>query len=493
MSDPIVVTTHGQVRGTTLEGTHSFRGIPFAAPPVGSLRSRPPVPAEPWSDVRDATKAGPVAPQPESPLEKLLGAPAPHWDEASCLTLNVWTPGLGDKKRPVMVWIHGGAFVNGSGSSPIYDGTRFSEHGDVVVVTINYRLGVFGFLHLEDIFGDEYAGSGLAGILDQVAALEWVRDNIAAFGGDPDCVTIFGESAGAMSIGTLLGLPSAEGLYHRAILQSGAAAFAHSRDAATTVARKVLAEAGITTMEEFDAVPAEALLDAQIAVVAQGDRTELPFMPVVDGQYLPNMPQQSIAAGVTGDVTTLIGTTHDEMTLFLLMDLGAADPDGEAVAMQMENVFGEGSEEALKRYQKNRPDASYKDVLVAVSTDRVFRIPAIRLAEEQIGAGRDSFMYLFTWASPVFDGLLKSCHALELPFMWDALDQPGLSMLTGDGEERQAIADDMHAAWIAFARTGNPGWDAYDLDRRATRRFDVEPGIMEDPMGDERELWKTIA
>ena len=214
-----------------------FRGIPFAAPPVGRLRFRPPAPVEPWDGVLDTTHAGPWAPQLPSPLEKMLGAPPPRWDEAGCLTLNVTTPAVDDARRPVMFWIHGGAFVNGAGSSPVYDGKKLARHGDVVVVTVNYRLGAFGFLHLEELFGSDFAGSGNAGILDQVAALEWVRDNIAAFGGDPDHVTIFGESAGGMSVGTLLGMPRAEGLYHRAIVQSGSSSFAVPASAATATAR----------------------------------------------------------------------------------------------------------------------------------------------------------------------------------------------------------------------------------------------------------------
>jgi para-nitrobenzyl esterase len=275
--ESVTATTGGKVRGTHREDVHRFRGIPFAAPPVGPRRFRPPAPAAPWDDVLDATHAGPLAPQPESPLEQMLGAPPPRWDEARCLTLNITTPGLDDARRPVMFWIHGGAFLNGAGSSPIYNGTTFARHGDVVVVTVNYRLGAFGFLHLDDIFGDDLAGSGNAGILDQVAALEWVRDNIAAFGGDPDDVTIFGESAGGMSIGTLLGLPAAEGLYHRAIIQSGSSSFASRAGSATKIAQAVLEIAGITTVEELESAPAEAILAAQSKVTARGARLDLVF------------------------------------------------------------------------------------------------------------------------------------------------------------------------------------------------------------------------
>jgi para-nitrobenzyl esterase len=492
MDETTAVTTAGAVRGKVRDGVNVFRGIPFAAPPVGKLRFRPPAPPIPWDGVLDAAHASALAPQLPSALEKMLGAPPPRWDEAQCLTLNVTTPGIDGAKRPVMFWIHGGAFVNGAGSSPIYDGTKFSQHGDVVVVTVNYRLGAFGFLHLDEVFGAELAGSGNAGILDQIAGLEWVRDNIEAFGGDPDQVTIFGESAGGMSVGTLLGMFRAEGLYHRAIVQSGGASFASTSARATRTAREVLELAGVTTVEELESVPAEALLTAQGELLKRGVGADLPFQPVVDGNVVPELPLQTIASGATGNVTTMIGTTADEMTLFLSLQLGIGSIDDAALHRQMQKLFGEGADAVIDVYRRNRADGSAGDLLTAISTDRVFRIPAIRLAEAQARQDRPTYMYLFTWATPVMDGKLKSCHALELPFVWDGVDAPGLGMLTGDGPERQGIADAMHAAWIAFARTGDPGWPAYDLDHRATKRFDTSTEILDDPQGDERALWDAV-
>jgi para-nitrobenzyl esterase len=492
MDEGTVRTTAGEVRGRSRRGVHGFRGIPFAAPPVGPLRFRPPAPVPAWDGVLDATHAGPWAPQLPSPLEKMLGAPPPKWDEAGCLTLNVTTPAADGARRPVMFWIHGGAFVNGAGSTPIYDGTKFVEHGDVVVVTVNYRLGAFGFLHLADVFGADFAGSGNLGLLDQVAALEWVRDNIAAFGGDPDAVTVFGESAGGMSIGALLGMPRAQGLFHRAILQSGSPAFAARADAATAVARDILELAGITTVDELETVPADTILEAQGQLMARGDRLDLPFQPTVDGDVLPDLPLKTIASGATGDVPTMIGTTADEMTLFLGLNLGVGQIDEDQLLKQMRKFFGDDATKVVDAYKANRAGCTSGDLLTAISTDRVFRIPAIRLAETQARLGRPTYMYLFTWPSPVMDGKLKSCHALELPFMWDALDTPGLSMLTGDGQERQAIADEMHARWIAFGRTGDPGWPAYDTDRRATQVFDVDCEVVDDPQGSERALWDGV-
>ncbi len=492
MNDGTVRTATGEVRGKGKRDVQVFRGIPFAAPPVGPLRFRPPTPAPAWDGVLDATHAGPWAPQLPSPLEKMLGSPDPRWDEAGCLTLNVTTPATDAARRPVMFWIHGGAFVNGAGSSPIYDGVKFAEHGDVVVVTVNYRLGAFGFLHLDEVFGSAFAGSGNLGLLDQIAALEWVRDNIAAFGGNPDDVTVFGESAGAMSIGALLGMPCAQGLFHRAVLQSGSPAFAARAEASTSVAREILELAGVTTVEELQSVPADKILEAQGRLMAGAGRLDLPFQPTVDGNLLPDLPLKTIESGATGDVPTMIGTTADEMTLFLSLQLGVGQLDDSTLQKQMRGFFGDRAADVVAAYTANRPGESNGDLLTAISTDRVFRIPAIRLAEAQARQGRPTYMYLFSWPSPVMDGKLKSCHALELPFMWDGLDRPGLSMLTGDGPERQGIADVMHAAWIAFGRTGDPGWPRYDLDRRATQVFDTTSEVVDDPGGTERALWDGV-
>src|SRR3712207_215533 len=265
-----VMTAVGEVAGELGDGVHVFRGIPYARPPVGELRFRPPQPPEPWAGARPATAFGSIAMQSPSPLENLFGAAERPSMSEDCLYLNIWTPGLDGARRPVMVWIHGGAFVTGSGSTPWYDGTRFAARGDVVVVTLNYRLGAFGFLHLADLIGESFVGSGNAGILDQAAALAWVRDNIAAFGGDPENVTIFGESAGAMSVGTLLALPAARGLFQRAILQSGAASNAMSRERANEVAGRLLEALGIPRekSETIRDVPARDLLAAQGRVYA---------------------------------------------------------------------------------------------------------------------------------------------------------------------------------------------------------------------------------
>ena len=486
--DEILVGTRaGKLSGRREGGVTVFRGIPYAASTAGPNRFRPPQPVAPWADTRDASRFGPVAPQLPSAMEMLLGQSEIHTSE-DCLSLNVWTPATDDRLRPVMVWIHGGAFIFGSGSTPWYDGTRFATAGDTVVVTINYRLGAFGFTHL-----DELTGSGNVGILDQIAALEWVRDNIEAFGGNPDDVTIFGESAGAMSVGTLLGTPGATGLFHRAILQSGAASFATERTDANAVSDRLMATAGVMTVAELVDLPAEALLEAQQKMITATGTLELPFRPVVDGTVLPANPLDTIASGATGDVPILIGTNLDETTLFLVLDPTLAALDESGLIDRATTMFGDHGVGAVAHYRRNRPDATLHDVLVAITSDGVFRIPAIRLAEAQVRQGRPVYSYLFTWATPVFGGALRSAHALEIPFVFDNLDQPGVEFLTGTGDERAALATTMHEAWIRFARTGNAGWPAYDLDQRATQTFDgFDHPVVGDPAGDERAIWEGV-
>ncbi len=346
-TEPGRARTRGTARpeGADGNGVHVFRGIPYAAPPTGPRRYRAPQPPDPWTDVRECLDAGPVAPQPPSPFEAMLGAPSPHWDE-DCLTLNVWTPGLDDARRPVMVWIHGGAFVNGSGSTPWYDGTRFAQHGDLVVVTINYRLGALGFLHLAPFDRDRFADAGNCGLLDQIAALEWVRDNIENFGGDPSRVTVFGESAGGMSVGTLLGMPAAQGLFARAIVQSGSASFVADEARATRIAERLLAKLDLdpSRVDEIETIPAQAVVDAQSRLYDEEARTQLPFVPVVDGLHIPRPPLEEIAAGDAGDVPLLIGTNAHEMTLFLLLDPSLASLDEASLTKRAVGALGERGE-----------------------------------------------------------------------------------------------------------------------------------------------------
>jgi para-nitrobenzyl esterase len=496
----IVETRSGKVQGTEAKGVLVFKGIPFAKPPVGDLRWMPPQREEPWHDVRDATAFSDESAQAPFPMAALFGGEQPRNSEDS-LYLNVWTPAADGAKRPVMVWVHGGAFMNGSGSTPWYDGTKFATHGDVVVVTLNYRLASFGFLHLADLFGDEFAGSGNAGILDQVAALEWVRENIEAFGGDPANVTVFGESAGGGSVGTLLGLPSARGLFRAAVPQSGAASWWSTRERATTVARRVIDALGVEPgdVAALRAKTTEEILAAQaVAGLGMGgdndSRIGLPFQPVVDGTVLPEPPLDAIAKGNAAGVRVLVGTNRHEMTLFHLMDQSLAQIDAAGLSKRAQTWVPADRVQALvDGYLANHAGEPLPEVWTDLSTDAVFRIPAIRLAEAQAAHG-PVWMYLFTWETPVFGGL-RSTHALEIPFVFDNLDAPGIAMFTGDSPERQQIADAMHAAWIGLASRGEPthpglpDWPQYETSRRATMRFDATCELLEDPGGADRRLW----
>jgi para-nitrobenzyl esterase len=498
----IVETTHGRLAGREKDGVLRFGGIPYAAAPLAGRRFRPPEPHPGWSGERDATGFGPAAPQTPGALETLSGGRGMVWDE-DCLFLNVWTPGLDDARRPVMVWIHGGGFVTGSGSIPWYHGTQFCQHGDVVVVTINYRLGTLGWLHLGDLDPDE-PRSGNAGLLDQIAALEWVRDNIAAFGGDPGQVTIFGESAGGMSVATLMGTPAAAGLFHQAIPQSGAAHAVVTADMASEVTERVMSALDVHDVAGLRALEPAQLLETQKTVddlmrsrVMSGGiaGVGLAFSPVLDGDVLPVPPIDAVRAGSAADVPLLTGTTREEWKLFSLMLRGVED---DAQLMRRLGRIVDDPHRFADTYRQEADDASHDDLWTAVMTDRVFRIPAIRLAEAQAPHQPDhTFMYRFDWASPALGGRLGSCHALEIPFVFDVLGRSGAEVFAGDAAP-QALADAMHRSWIAFARTGHPGhddlppWPAYEPASRSTMHFDVECAVQDDPGAEARAAWDGL-
>ncbi|MCU1465838.1 MAG: Carboxylesterase type [Actinomycetia bacterium] len=494
----IVATRSGKVEGFERDGVHVFRGIPYAAPPVGPLRWNAPQREETWSGTRDASSFSPQSAQTEFAMTKMMGEKQPPYSEDS-LYLNVWTPACDDARRPVMVWIHGGAFLWGSGDTPWYDGTKFAVHGDVVVVTINYRLGPFGFLHLGDLFEGAFAGAGNAGILDQLAALEWVRDCIGAFGGDPERVTVFGESAGAASVGTLLGTPSARGLFRGAIPQSGAASWVSTRERATGIAQRVVANLGVSPgdVDALLAVPTDAVLSALPAFREDGVAA-LPFQPVVDGTVLSESPLAAIAGGNAAGVHVLTGTNLTEMTLFTIADPEMATLTDDGVRTRLRAAFGETGVAVLDNYRSRRPNETPAALWQEISTDGVFRIPAIRLLEAQ-SLHAPVWSYLFTFETPAFGGILRSTHALEIPFVFDNLDRGGAEMLTGPGPERQAIADAMHRAWIAFARTGDPRhegipeWPSYEAERRATMRFDTTCELVDDPAAEDRRAFDAVA
>lgn len=478
-----------------------FRGVPYAQAPIGSLRLRPPEPPGVWSGVVDATRFGPSALQSPPPGAVAVPALAVGGQDEDCLTLNVVTPAADGARRPVLVWIHGGGFDWGSGAQAVYGGERLAARGDVVVVSFNYRLGSLGFLPLAAL-GAPLRSASNVGLLDQVAALVWVRENISVFGGDPDDVTLFGESAGAISIACLLAMPSASGLFHKAILQSGSLQPLHEAETAETVVRELLGELWLAPSEADDLahVPPQSLLLAQTRV-AQRLRTSpewLTYRPFVDGTVLPRDPFDAIQAGVARGVPLLLGTNRDECRPLAMLD-PRLRPANEAALHARVRVLAPRPVEAERVVAAYRRAASGGADLVAlaaaIETDVHFRLPAIRLAEAQARHERRTFMYRFDWPSPALGGALGACHGLEVPFVFGRTDAPGLGGLVGDGEAARALADSMMDAWIAFARSGDPScaavgmWPAYDAALRATMRLAPDCALAHDPGGIERRAW----
>ena len=491
-----VTTTSGVVRGRAGGPAVAFLGIPYAAPPFGDLRFAAPVPAPSWDGVRDCTAYGPTAPKPPYPAPVDLLLPEPVVPGEDVLNLNVWTPDPSASGLPVLVWVHGGAFVNGSGAVPQYDGTAFARDG-VVLVTFNYRLGVDGFLHFDD------GGPANRGLLDQVAALEWVRDNIAAFGGDPGRVTIAGESAGAMSVASLLTMPRAAGLFSRAVAQSGAGHHALSSGTARRVAGYLAEQLGVPlTREALAAVPVPDLVAAQRGLSVQAAAVPDParwgeitlnamvYEPVVDGDVLPAVPITAVAAGAGADVDLLVGTNTDEHALFLVPN-GFVDLVSEDLLRMALAGYGVPVEDLVAAYRADAPSATPGELLVKAATDWFFRVPAVRLAEARVAGPARTYVYEFAWPSPQFGGRLGACHALELAFVFDTLASEGVEPMAGP-DAPQELADVVHAAWVAFVTTGDPGWPVYDVAARPVQVFGAPTAVVPDPRSAQRALWDGV-
>ncbi len=488
----IVETTSGPIEGREKNGTLLFAGVPYAAPPIGEARFKAARPAEPWQEVRPAKRFGPAAPQ--VPSGGLTSSAEVRWDE-DCLTLNIATPAADGRKRPVLFWIHGGAYRTGQGAIPWYAGGKFATQGDIVTVSINYRLGALGFLDLSHL-GEEYATSGANGLLDQITALRWVKDNIERFGGDPDKVTIAGESAGGFAVSTLLASPEADGLFRGAIPQSGAAQHTLPKPAGEICAERFMAATGAGSADALQALSAEAVLEAQNAVAAEigEDLGELrtfgvpvsSFYPVEGNRVVPVSPLQAIREGAGSNVAVMTGSNRDETTLW-----GYGEVNEDKLAHFAEQY---GASAALDVYRRTRPDADAERLLVALTTDHMFRIPAIRLLEARLAAdpGSRNWLYLFSWQSRAFEGRLGATHALEIPFAFDNLDKAGVDIFIGPGEPPQHVADVMHRAWTGFIRDQDPGWGAFDADQRLTMRFDDESGVIADPDAEERRAWDGL-
>jgi para-nitrobenzyl esterase len=487
----LAITRYGTVSGEFVGGVTRFLGIPYAASPTGARRFRAPEPPEKWDGVRECIRFGATPPKPAytAPFDQILPEPNIAGDE--WLTVNVWTPDL-TGAAPVMVWIHGGAFSNGCSAVPMYDGQAFARDG-VVLVTINYRLGIDGFALLPDAPPNR-------GLLDQVAALEWIRDNIAAFGGDPANVTIFGESAGAMSVSTLLGMPRARGLFSKVIAQSGAAQVGADPEDAELVTGELSAALGFeATAASLAEVDLDKLIEAHTtlrdALAAAPDparfgpsivATSMALIPVIDGDVLPVHPLAALASGAGADVPLLAGTNTEEFRLFFVPS-GTAAMVTDATLPGFLGALGISAETAAV-YRANRPSAAAGDVLCALMTDRFFRQPTLDAAHARLAASgpAPTYLYEFAWQSPVQG--LGAAHAMEIPFVFDNLACADAQTAIGT-DAPAALAKQMHAAWIRFASTGDPGWPPFDASYPVMIFGAEEAEVVVDPRSDERQSW----
>ena len=480
----IAETKQGQVQGKIKQDVLLFAGIPFAASPTGERRFKSPVAHEPWAGVRSATRFGKPAPQ--LTTGGMTDSVPVAWDE-DCLYLNVQTPAVDEGNRPVLFWIHGGGFRTGQGAIPWYDGTQFVRNGNIVVVSINYRLGALGFTDLSR-FGPEFETSGVNGILDQIFALQWVRDNIRNFGGNPDNVTIAGESAGAFSVCSLLASPLAEGLFKRAISQSGSAQHALTAEAANLVTDAFIEESGCNSIEQLQALAVDDLLKYQGKIDQQFQNSSAlnqvaPFYPAIGNSVLPALPLDCIKQGAGAAVDLLIGTNKDENSLFVL------DSVSEDKYQRGADRFGGGAA-LVETYDRTYPNATATERAIQMGTDFTFRIPSLRVCEARATAQTNSWMYRFDWESRT--GSLKATHALEVPFTFDNLGKSGVGMFLGPGEIPQGVADIMHQSWINFIVDGDPGWPQYTLDSRINMKFDTASETVSDPDSSIRHVWEGI-
>ncbi|MFD8538269.1 carboxylesterase/lipase family protein [Streptomyces rubrogriseus] len=490
--EPVVTTAQGAVRGLRRDDTLTFLNIPYAAPPRGAARFAPPRPHEPWDGVRDATVPGPNAPQSERSLGDVDMTPyfGTGWSRGEdYLTVNVFTPATGAGELPVMVFVHGGGFVAGSTRATLYDGSAFARDG-VVLVTLNYRLGIAGFL---DIPG----APANRGLLDVVAALRWVRENVSAFGGDPDNVTLFGQSAGATVVGGVLATPGADGLFRRAIVQSGSGLGAFTPEQAARVTGAAALALGIEPhVDAFAGVPDERLVEAASGLAGIDLRTGTHRDPLIGlspfSLVLDTQPAASVAAGRAADVDLLVGTNTEEGNLYLVpvgkyATSTAADVDEAAARSHPDPA------RLVAAYRASRPGASLGQLRSAVMGDALFGAGSRALASAHAAHPRAAtYAYEFAWRSRALDGELGATHAVELPFVFDLADRPelnGPAALLGPEQPPADLAARVHATWIRFARTGDPGWDPYDTDRRATMRIDAEWSQVDDPRGHERQMW----
>ncbi len=493
----IINTTSGKIQGFKENELVIFKGIPYAEPPVNELRFSPPVAKKPWDDILDATKYGHCSYQGYTQLEDFTGKLLPESED--CLNLNIWTPEIDNKKRPVMFWIHGGAFLMGGGIDPMYDGSALAKRGDVVVVTINYRLGALGYLYIPGVTAN-------VGHLDQILALKWVHDNIELFGGSSNNITIFGESAGGYSVVALAAMPAASGLFNRIIAQSAPAIGSKVTKKPSKNLMKMLGiEKG--NLDALRKISPEKIIDAQNKLLAQDSGNLLAFRPLIDGETLPIHPLKAFQNGDCKDIEFMIGTNLDEAKLFTALNPEINNlnfDDGDKLLIGYLGQLGIDLKKAktmVDTYIQAREgnfSTEIKEVLNALITDYIFRISTIRLLEAQSKHQTNTYNYLFTWPSPGLDGVLGACHALEIPFVFNTLNNPSFEDFVGKSPGLNAISHKVMDAWIAFARTGNPNhegipkWPSYDIDKRSTILIDHEFQVAEKFLDKERAAWDDI-
>jgi para-nitrobenzyl esterase len=491
MTQP-VATTAGRVRGLVRDRVHQFYGVPYGASTAGANRFMPPLKPASWTGVRDCFQVRERAPQdPDGPISEVFSLDRREAMGEDCLAINVFTPGLGSGNRPVMVWLHGGGFVGGSGNWLLYDGTNLARKEDVVVVSINHRLNLFGFLYLADLGGEKWANSSNVGMRDIVLALEWVRDNIAAFGGNAANVTIFGQSGGGSKVTTLMAMPAAKGLFHRAIAQSGAQLRGATRQNATRSAEQFLARLGLhkNQVDQLQQVPWQRVQDAfftepRIQGLGNG--------PVVDGTSLPRDQWSPDAPAPSADVPLMIGSTETE-------DAWSDPPppldmSEDEMMTRVRRITRNDDAKArqlVALYRKTHPAISNTDVWLIMNADNTRRANVQTLGELKFAQGRaPAYVYYFAWRSPVHNGQMKAYHTLDIPFVFNNVDVA--ASMTGSGQDRYALQHKMSAAWAAFARSGNPNhadipnWSAFDPNQRATIIWNNEVKIVNDPHKEER-------
>ena len=498
-------TASGKVRGTTVNEIRIFKGIPYGGTTAGKNRFMPPTKPTPWPGVRDALAYGRSAPQTNPGARTARASTSGQGlgtEDEDCLVLNVFTPSVdAGGKRPVMVWLHGGGFATGSGSSPVYDGTNLSRRGDVVVVSVNHRLNAFGYTYLGDLLGPEFALSGCAGMLDIVAALEWVRDNIGMFGGDPNMVTIFGESGGGRKVATVMAMPGAKGLFHRAVIESGAILRLPTRQDAAKETGILLAGVGLKPNQARDlqTIPVEQLLRGYYAAASTFRSSipgTLPHSPTIDGNAVPGHPFDPQAPAVSADIPLLIGYNRTEETLFHrgneILDL-----DDAGLKQRVKAVIGGEPERVINVYRAAYPEASPWDLYMLIGTDHPRGTYTRELAKRKADLGRaPAYLYRFDWETPVGAPHMKTPHAIEIPFVFDNISRSKAT--TGDAPETRALAEKVSAAWVAFARTGNPNtpqlpqWPVYSAASRDTLIVNHVSRVVKDPDREQRLIMEQV-